>query len=119
MQVILISFIFVVNYVNGARYFGNLGDQIGDGKEWFRSDLQYINRVWQLDSDLQEKFNPFQPADNVWLKNIKQKPRADTTKPTIIKHWNKMIFNWEWESATYSKYQKEVLNLFFTKVIQK
>ena len=94
MQVILISFIFV-NYVNGTRFYGNLGDQIGDGKEWFRSDLQYINRVWQLDNDLQEKFNPFQPADNVWLKNIKQKPRADTTKPTIIKHWNKMIFNWE------------------------
>ena len=91
MQFTLISVLYV-HHVDCSRY--NVLNDFGAGKEWFRSDLQYINRVWQLDNDLQEKFNPLQPAENVWLKNIEPKSRADT-KPTIIKYLNKMIFNWE------------------------
>ena len=99
--------------VNG--HYGNT-----DGKTWFRNDIHYINKVWQLDDNLLKKVNPFHDKENVWLKKF-DRPLITERKPKIIKHWNKMIFNWEWEStaAKISKlkynYNLNVLQARFSK----
>ena len=88
----IISFLLVAsNRING--HYGNT-----DGKTWFRNDIHYINKVWQLDDNLLKKVNPFHKTENVWLKKFEMPLRTER-KPKIIKHWNKMIFNWEWEST--------------------